>query len=72
MNERKIEKELNKEIFCCKGKRLANYLLDHHCKLIRIDCDKEAKGYLVFIFIKNRNLNDALQSWKVDKESYLF
>ena len=58
--------------FCCKGKRLANYLLDHDCKLIRIDCDQKAKGFLVFIFEKSNNLNNALQSWKTDKESYLF
>ena len=58
--------------FCCKGKRLANYLLDHDCKLIRIDCDQKAKGFLVFIFEKGNNLNNALQSWKTDKKSYLF
>lgn len=60
------------EVFCCKGKRLANYLLDHDCKLVRIDCDQKSKGFLVFIFIKNGNLNEALESWKVDKETYLF
>ena len=72
MNEKNLAKELNKELFCCRGKRMANYLLDHHCRLVRIDCDQNAKGYLVFIFIKNKNLNDALQSWQVDKETYLF
>jgi len=60
------------EVFCCKGKRLANYLLEHDCKLIRIDCDKKSKGFLVFIFVKNGNLNDALKSWNIDKETYLF
>lgn len=60
------------EVFCCKGKRLANYLLEHDCKLIRIDCDQKSKGFLVFIFEKSRNLNDALQLWKIDKETYLF
>lgn len=60
------------EVFCCKGKRLANYLLDHNCKLIRIDCDQKANGFLVFIFEKNQLLNDALQLWKNDKMVYLF
>ena len=60
------------EVFCCKGKRLANYLLEHDCKLIRIDCDKKSKGFLVFIFSKNGNLSDALKSWNTDKETYLF
>lgn len=59
-------------VFCCKGKRLANYLLDHDCKLIRIDCDQKSKGFLVFIFKKGKNLDRALQSWKSDKDSYLF
>ena len=59
-------------VFCCKGKRLANYLLEHDCKLIRIDCDKKSKGFLVFIFRKDGNLNAALKSWDTDKETYLF
>lgn len=58
--------------FCCKGKRLANYLLEHDCKLLRIDCDQKSKGFLVFIFQKSDNLYSALQSWKIDRESYLF
>lgn len=72
MNTMNLAKELNKELFCCRGKRMANYLLDHQCKLVRIDCDQNAKGYLVFIFIKNKNLIDALKTWQVDKETYLF
>lgn len=60
------------EVFCCKGKRLANYLIEHDCKLIRIDCDQKAKGFLVFIFAKNGNLSEAMQSWQTDKETYLF
>lgn len=59
------------EVFCCKGKRLANYLLSHDCKLIRIDCDKKSKGFLVFIFKKDKYLNAALESWNIDKETYL-
>lgn len=63
---------MRKELFCCRGKRMANYLLDHDCKLIRIDCDQQSKGYLVFIFEKSQALNDAVEAWKVDKETYLF
>ena len=63
---------MNSDLFCCKGKRLANYLLEHDCRLIRIDCDQKSKGFLVFIFEKNQNLQYALQTWEVDKESYLF
>lgn len=57
--------------FCCKGKRLANYLLDHDCKLFRIDCDKESKGFLVFLFVRDEHLNMALDSWQQDKDTYL-
>ncbi len=70
MNEG-FNKELNKELYCCRGKRMANYLLDNHCKLVKIDCDKNAKGYLVFLFIKNRNLINALETWQEDKDNYL-
>lgn len=59
-------------LFCCKGKRLANYLLEHDCRLVRIDCDQKSDGFLVFIFEKSLNLQDALQTWKVDRETYLF
>ena len=63
---------MDKGLFCCKGKRLANYLLEHDCKLIRIDCDQKSKGYLVFIFEKSQNLVSALQTWKIDRKTYLF
>ena len=58
-------------MFCCRGKRLANYLLDRGCKLLRIDSDNQSRGFLVFIFVKNENLENALESWKKDKETYL-
>lgn len=60
------------ELFCCKGKRLANYFLEHGCTLLRIDCDQKSPGFLVFIFHRDKTLNDALVSWKVDKKTYLF
>ena len=62
----------NAQTFCCKGKRLANYLIDHNCRIIRIDCDQKSKGFLVFIFEKNKQLSDTLQSWETDKATYLF
>lgn len=63
---------MNKNLFCCKGKRLANYLLEHNCKLIRIDCDQKSKGFLVFIFENNQCLKDVLILWQKDKCQYLF
>lgn len=61
-----------KPLYCCKGKRQANYFLEHGCKLIRIDCDQKSKGFLVFIFERDKNLDDALESWEIDKKTYLF
>ena len=60
------------KLFCCKGKRLANYLLEHDCKMVRIDCDQKSKGFLVFIFEDDDNVNSALKSWKIDSKTYLF
>ena len=58
-------------MFCCKSKRLANYLIEHGSKIIRIDNDKESKNFLVFIFEKDNRLNDNLKKWELDKETYL-
>ena len=57
--------------FVCKGKRLANYLIEHGSPVIRIDTDQQNKGFLVFIFEKNQLLEDNLQSWTNDKNTYL-
>lgn len=61
-----------KPLYCCKGKRQANYFLEHGCTLIRIDCDQKSQGFLVFIFERNQILDDALKTWKEDKRTYLF
>ena len=59
------------KLYVCKGKRQANYFLEHGCRLVRIDCDQQSKGFLVFIFEWNDILNDAMTSWKNDKQYYL-
>lgn len=59
------------KLYVCKGKRQANYFLDHGCRLLRIDCDQQSKGFLVFIFEWNNELDDAIRTWKVDKDTYL-
>lgn len=35
-------------MFVCKSKRLANYLIENGCQIIRIDTDKKSNGFLVF------------------------
>lgn len=57
--------------FICKGKRLANYLIEHGSPVIRIDTDQQNKGFLIFIFERNQLLEDNLQSWTNDKNTYL-
>lgn len=63
---------MKNETFCCKGKRLANYLIEHGSKLIRIDNDQKSKGFLVFIFEKDESINKNLEQWEIDKKKYLF
>lgn len=59
------------KLYVCKGKRQANYFLENGCRLIRIDCDQQSDGFLVFIFEWNDCLNNALIKWKTDKNTYL-
>lgn len=58
-------------MFVCKGKRLANYLIEHGSPVVRIDTDNNTKGFLVFLFENNELLNKNLQSWSMDKDTYL-
>ena len=57
-------------MFCCKGMRLANYLIGKGANLVRIDCNHEKKGFLVFIFEDNNIIAKGLESWKNDKNTY--
>jgi len=58
-------------VFVCKSKRLANYLIEHGSKIIRIDCDQKAKGFLVFIFEQDDSIKKNMETWQKDKEIYL-
>jgi hypothetical protein len=62
---------VNIDLFVCKGKRLANYLLERGSKLKRIDTDNKSKGFLVFLFEKDDLLQINLDTWDKDKISYL-
>ena len=46
--------------FICKGKRLANYLIEHGSPVIRIDTDQQNKGFLIFIFERNQLLEEGI------------
>ena len=58
-------------MFVCKSKRLANYLIENGCPVVRIDTDQKSNGFLVFLFKKNNLLNVNLKNWETDKERYL-
>lgn len=59
-------------MFCCKSKRLANYLIENGSKIVRIDCDQKAKGFLVFIFVQDETITKNLKQWEAAKTTYLF
>lgn len=58
-------------MFVCKSKRLANYLIENGCPVIRIDTDQKSKGFLVFLFKKENLLYKNLEKWMTDKDNYL-
>lgn len=58
-------------LFVCKSKRLANYLIENGNPIIRIDIDQKSKGFLVFLFAKTELLNRNLEKWNIDKNTYL-
>lgn len=58
-------------LFVCKSKRLANYLIENGNPVIRIDTDQKSRGFLVFLFEKTELLNKNLEKWNIDKITYL-
>lgn len=58
-------------MFCCKGMRLANYLIEKGAKLIRVDRNYMNRNFLVFIFQDDDTVTKALETWKHDKDLYM-
>lgn len=58
-------------MFCCRGKRLANYLIENGCPVRRIEKDLKNKNFLVFFFESNDDLQSAIEKWKEDKYTYM-
>ena len=58
-------------MFVCKSKRLANFLIENGCPVIRIDTDQKSKGFLVFLFKKNNLLYKNLEKWDIENNTYL-
>ena len=58
-----------KKLFCCKGIRLANYLINKKCTIVRVDKDRTRdEQRVVFIFLNDDALSNALNKWKTEKE----
>ena len=57
-------------MFCCKGKRLANYLIEHGSKIVRIETDRNNSEYLVFLFQNDDSIRKNLMNWKEDRATY--
>ena len=60
-----MSKKNRKDLFTCKGKRLANYLISRGSKLIQTINDE-------FIFIKDKSIEENLEQWEKDKIKWLF
>lgn len=57
-------------MFCCKGMRLANFMIENGCKLVRIDTNRIMKGFLVFIFEEDEHVSESLRKWREVKDTY--
>lgn len=57
-------------MFCCKGMRLANFMIKNGCKLVRIDTNRIMKGFLVFIFEEDEHISESLRKWREVKDTY--
>ena len=60
---------LMKKEFCCKGKQLADYLVKHGSKLLRIE---NKNGVDVHIFEYDESIDKNINQYEVDKKKWLF
>lgn len=58
-----------KNVFYCKGKRLADYLKKNGAILVDTEF---SKGRRVFIFQHDESVDKALAMWEADKKKWLF
>lgn len=56
------------DVFYCKGRRLANFLISNGSKIIRID---KKEGEFVFVFEYDESIDSNITKWKANlKRSY--
>ena len=50
-------------MFYCKGRKLANYLIEDGMDVMRIESNYKKKGYLIFVFENNTSAPPLLTLW---------
>lgn len=58
-----------KDVFYCKSKRLADYLVKHGSKLIN---NEFQKGRKIWIFANDDSIEQGLASYEANKKRWLF
>lgn len=57
------------DVFYCKSKRLADYLVKNGSKLVNSEFQK---GKKVFVFVKDESIDKGLALWEANKKRWLF
>lgn len=57
--------ESKEKEFRCNGKRLADYLTKHGCKILRMEDG-------TFIFEYQKSIDEALKQWEIDCKRCVF
>ena len=55
--------------FNCKGKQLANYLVNEGSKLLRTE---RSDGSVVFVFEYDDSIDKIIGEWETNKKKWLF
>lgn len=57
------------DVFYCRGRRLANFLLDNGSKIIRID---KEEGSFVFVFEYDESIESNIEKWEANLKRCYF
>lgn len=60
---------MDKELFYCKGKRIADYLIKHGSKFVKTE---KRDGDIVYIFEKDESIFENLDKLNVDMRRCMF
>lgn len=60
---------MDKELFYCKGKRIADYLIKNGSKFVGTE---QREGFLVYVFEKDDTIFESLDKLGIDMERCMF